>query len=98
MTTRYTVFLLTMASFLLTAQPTVARADTCNAFLETTYRSGPNFALPGDVYRVSVTIGAGEIAGGKELSVNRVRFSLDCNSAFTVDFPCDDGGLLMQYE
>jgi hypothetical protein len=73
-------------------------ANTCNAFLSIDYPSGPNFALPGDIYRVALEIGTGSINGGTQMQINRVRFQLDCSSAGTLGTPCTDDGALIEYE
>jgi hypothetical protein len=73
-------------------------ANTCNAFLSIDYPSGPDFALPGNVYRVGLEIGTGSITGGTQMQINRVRFELDCSSAGSLGIPCTDDGSLIEYE
>src|SRR5881296_2397424 len=81
------------------AAPRVAHAvNTCNGLITIDYVSGPDFALPGDVVRVKLTLGTGSIQGGTKLNVNRLRFDLDCDSNFTLGIPCTDEGSKVEYE
>ena len=78
------------------AAPGVARAvNTCNGLITIDYVTGPNFVIPGDVVRVRLTLGTGSIQGGTKLTVNRVRFDLDCNSGFPLVTPCTDEGMII---
>ena len=79
--------------------PSIAvAARTCNGLLTIDYVAGPNFPRPGDVVRVRLTLGTGSIQGGTKLTVNRLRFDLDCNSNFTLGIPCTDEGAIVEYE
>jgi len=81
------------------AAPGVAHAvNTCNGLITIDYVGGPDFALPGDVVRVKLTLGTGSIQGGTKLNVNRLRFDLDCDSNFTLGIPCTDEGMKVEYE
>src|SRR5207244_6634105 len=81
------------------AAPGVAHAvNTCNGLITIDYVAGPDFALPGDVVRVKLTLGTGSIQGGTKLNVNRLRFDLDCDSNFTLGIPCTDEGMIAEYE
>jgi len=81
------------------AAPRVAHAvNTCNGLITIDYVGGPDFALPGDVVRVKLTLGTGSIQGGTKLNVNRLRFDLDCDSNFTLGIPCTDEGMIAEYE
>ena len=81
------------------AAPGVARAvNTCNGLIMIDYVTGPNFVIPGDVVRVRLTLGTGSIQGGTKLTVNRVRFDLDCDSGFPLVTPCTDEGMIIEYE
>ena len=81
------------------AAPGVAHAvNTCNGLITIDYVAGPDFALPGDVVRVKLTLGTGSIQGGTKLNVNRLRFDLDCDSNFTLGIPCTDEGMKVEYE
>ncbi len=90
-------FLMVLAA--MAVAPRDAQAlNTCNAFLTIDYLSGPTFALPGDVYRVSLGVGTGSITGGTQMMINRVRFALDCSTAGSLGIPCTDDGSLIEYE
>src|SRR5947208_1638706 len=83
---------------LLAGAPSIAAAKTCNGLLTIDYVMGPNFPRPGDVVRVRLTLGTGSIQGGTKLTVNRLRFDLDCNSNFALGIPCTDEGAIVEYE
>ena len=89
--------LMMLAAMALAPLPAQA-ANTCNAFISIDYPSGPDFALPGDVYRVGLEIGTGLIGGGTQMKIDRVRFELDCSSAGALGIPCTDDGTLIEYE
>jgi hypothetical protein len=74
------------------------QANTCNGLVTIDYVTGPNFAVPGDVLRVRLTLGTGSINGGTSLTINVLRFDLDCNSNFALGLPCTDEGAFVQYE
>src|SRR5262249_33167556 len=74
------------------------QAQTCNGIVTIDYVSGPNFAVPGDVLRVRLTLGTGSINGGTHLTVSNLRFDLDCNSNNPLGLPCTDEGLMVEYE
>ena len=75
-------------------------ARTCNGLLTIDYVAGPNFAKPGDVVRVELTIGTGSIQNGSSstgtFTLNRLRFDLDCNADFTLGIPCTDEGAIVE--
>ena len=77
-------------------------ARTCNGLLTIDYVAGQNFAKPGDVVRVELTIGTGSIQNGSSstgtFTLNRLRFDLDCNADFTLGIPCTDEGAIVEYE
>jgi hypothetical protein len=73
-------------------------ALTCNGIVTIDYVSGPNFALPGDVVRVRLTLGTGSIDGGSTLTIQRLKFDLDCDASFALGLPCTDEGLKVEYE
>src|SRR5262249_7782903 len=74
------------------------QASTCNGLTTIDYTTGPNFAVPGDVYTVRISLGTGSITNGTQLTVQKVRFDLDCNSSFPLTFPCTDEGAFVEYE
>ena len=73
-------------------------ANTCGGFLSVDYSAAHEFSLPGDVVRVRLTFGAGSINGGTKLTVNRVRFDLDCDSTAPLGIGCTDEGAVIGYE
>src|SRR5262245_20381841 len=77
---------------------TASGQATCNGLTTIDYVSGPNFAVPGDVLRVQLSLGTGSINLGTQLTIQRLRFDLDCNSNFPLSFPCTDEGAFVQYE
>src|SRR5262245_59040278 len=85
--------------FLLACAPSTARAaNTCNGLLTIDYVGGPDFAIPGDIIRVRLTLGSGSIQGGTKLNINRLRFDLDCNANFALGLPCTDETMKVEYE
>ena len=93
---RCMVAVLVMLAIPLAFAPSVqAQANTCNGNLQINYVSGPSYALPGDIYRVELSLGTGSITGGTKMSINRVRFELDCASA---GVPCTDDGNVIKYK
>ena len=81
------------------ALPTPAAAvNTCNGLFTIDYVAGPNFALPGDVLRVQLTLGTGSITNGTKLMLSRIRFDMDCNDNFALGVPCTDEGAEVEYE
>jgi hypothetical protein len=77
---------------------TAAATNTCNGQFAIDYVAGPAFAIPGDILRVRLTIGTSSIQGGTMLTLNRVRFDLDCNDNFALGVPCTDEGMQVEYE
>src|SRR5215470_16988054 len=81
------------------ALPGVASANTCNGLFTIDYvPPSPNFPVPGDIVRVRLTLGTGSVVGGTELTINRLRFDLDCNDMFALGVPCTDEGPVVEYE
>ena len=73
-------------------------ANTCNGESELGYPLAPNFNEVGDIVHVVLTLGAGGIQGGTTLSINRVRFNLDCDSTAALDINCLDEGEIISYQ
>ena len=87
------------AGALLLFVPGMAPAQlTCNGLVSISYPTGPNFSVPGDTRRVRLTLGTGTISGGTQLSIQQLRFELDCNGNFPLTSPCTDEGLFVEYE
>src|SRR5690242_15990818 len=75
------------------ALPTPAAAQSeCNTLINLSYQGANPFALPGDNVTVVGKIGTGTIVGGTNntVSINRIRFDLDCNAGFALGIPCTD--------
>jgi len=90
--------LLSATAILAGLAPAVAGAATCNGLITIDYVGGPAFALPGDTVRVRLTLGTGSIQDGTLLTLDRVRFDLDCNSDSTLGIRCVDDGAIVEYE
>ena len=90
--------LLSATAILAGLAPAVAGAATCNGLITIDYVGGPAFALPGDTVRVRLTLGTGSIQDGTLLTLDRLRFDLDCNSDSTLGIPCVDDGATVEYE
>jgi hypothetical protein len=91
---------LPLAAFAWAALPAASwgQANTCNGLVTIDYVTGSNYAVPGDVIRVRLTLGTGSINGGTHLTIQRLRFDLDCDSNFALGLPCTDEGAFVQYE
>jgi hypothetical protein len=74
------------------------QAQTCNGLVTIDYVTGSNFAVPGDTLRVRLTLGTASINGGTQLTIQRLKFDLDCNSNFALGLPCTDEGSFVEYE
>jgi Dictyostelium (slime mold) repeat len=93
---RTLTFLLLMAGL---AGPAHA-ANVCNGMIQIEYVTGPSFPKPGDVVRVRLTVGTGNITGvvNPTFTLNRIRFDLDCqNPPPPGAVPCTDDGSVIKY-
>src|SRR5882724_5913952 len=80
------------------ALPTAVEAvNTCNTFAAIDYTAGPNFGLQGDTYTVKLSLFTGSITGGTKVTVNRVRFNLDCTDGTAGQLNCTDLGASISY-
>src|SRR5215475_10507777 len=80
---------------LLLGAPGIARAAlTCNAFVHLVYVGH----TPPNVVRVRVSVVAGAILGGTKVTMDEIRFDLDCDSNFPLLPPCTDEGAVIEYE
>jgi hypothetical protein len=77
--------------------PTGARAQTCNALLSIGVAPGGQTDF-GDVRTITLTMGAGGIIGGTQLTINAVRYDLDCDDDSPLTIPCDDQGDIFNYQ
>ena len=81
---------------MLLGAPAIARAgQLCNGFIHVDYV--PN---TGNVVRVRILVGTGKITGGPQnvLTIDHIRFNLDCDSRFPLAPPCTDEGAVVEYE
>src|SRR6266849_5220567 len=80
------------------ALPTPARAvtSTCNTFIAIGLNTPFNVMKVNDVATVSLTLGTGAIQNGTKVTINRVRYELDCVAPSFVG--CADQGAIFEYE
>jgi hypothetical protein len=52
---------------------------------------------PGDVVRVRLALGAGPINGGTQVTINKIRFDMDCNADDPLGIGCTDEGDIVEY-
>jgi hypothetical protein len=88
-----------MGGIALTALPfgTAMAQDTCNALVSIGVSPGGATAV-GNTRTITLSLGAGGIVGGTELTYNQVRYDLDCNSNFPLTLPCTDQGNIFSYQ
>src|SRR3989454_662353 len=75
-----------------------ARAVDCNGALNLGVSQGVNFEKVGDEATIKINLGSGTIAGGTHITLNRIRYELDCNHNFALGVPCTDQGDIMSYK
>src|SRR5437667_8613719 len=76
-----------------------ARAQvTCNGALFLTVTQPTSFIQVGDEAFITINLGSGVIEGGTSITINRVRYELDCNHLFALGVPCTDQGDIMSYD
>src|SRR5436309_5188896 len=76
-----------------------ARAQvTCNGALFLTVTQPTSFIQVGDEAFITINLGSGVIEGGTSITINRVRYELDCNHLFALGVPCADQGDIMSYD
>lgn len=73
--------------------------DECNALVAIGTLSGDDFAIPGgpgvgSVYRRQVRIGTESIEPPGPLTIERLRFALDCQNVALIDFCMDEGDVV----
>ena len=83
-----------LALAMLLGAPAIARAAlSCHAFIEMDY-----VGHTANVVRVKISVGAGAILGGTEVTMDEIRFDLDCDSTQPLLPPCTDEGAVIEYE
>jgi hypothetical protein len=90
-------FLLGSAVALTLYLPGAAEAQTCNAQLAIAVNPGGPTDF-GDLRTVTLTMGAGGIVGGTQLTINAVQYNLDCDDDSPLVLPCDDQGDIFDYQ
>jgi len=74
-----------------------APADSCSMRLDLDYLSAQGEAAPGDLVRARLTLGTAAIAGGTSVTVDALRFFLQCNANASRLLPCVQGGAVVAY-
>jgi hypothetical protein len=72
-------------------------AGTCRASMDISYPEAGVSSEIGDLVHIQIKLGARTIRGGTSLSINRVRFNLDCNNA-NLGINCPDDGGVVSYQ
>ena len=77
----------------------LAQVSTCGGvlFIDYVQPPTPNYAQDADVVRIRLTFGAGRIRNGTHLTIDKVRFSLDCRKEATFPGLCTDHGPVIYY-
>ncbi len=91
---RTLVLVAVVAALAMAPKVTFGFADSCNARADFLYLSPQNYYQVGDTVRVQIQLGSGIIQGGTQVTINRVRFELDCTA---LGVPCPDAGNLISY-
>src|SRR5262245_56846223 len=92
MTTRVLLGMAVVAALI----PRGAQAQSCSALLTIGVSPG-GITDFGDVQTITLTLGAGGIVGGTQLTINTVRYDLDCSQDSRLTVPCDDMGDIFDY-
>lgn len=84
------------SSLLCSAGSPVQGQNTCNANISINYDSVQMPNTIGSVDTVRLTMSTGTIVGGTKITIQRVRFNLDCAQASLPG--CTDDGLVVRYQ
>jgi hypothetical protein len=71
--------------------------ETCQIQLSLDYLAGKTEAVPGDLVRTRITLGTGAIQGGTTLTVEVLRYFLQCDADASRLLPCDQDGAIVAY-
>ncbi len=76
-----------------------AVAGTCHASVQLEVAQAGFLAI-GDEATITINIGSGPIVGGllNQVTIDRVRYELDCNVLAALGVPCTDQGDIMSYD
>src|SRR6185503_7670149 len=98
---KWSLALLALTAMVALSVPAMAspEANTCNGSSELSYPTAPNFVAIGDNVHVVLSLGAGGITTGSNLtlSINRVKFNLDCQAS-NLGINCLDDGPVISYQ
>lgn len=89
-----------LALGLVAASGAPALADvtgTCQVQLGLDYLSAQSEAVPGDLVRARLTLGTGAIQGGTTLTVETLRYFLQCDADAPRLLPCEQDGAIVAY-
>jgi hypothetical protein len=88
---------LSLLSVLLASPPSQANAQvTCGAFIAIGI-SPPGIVDVGGTKTITLDVGAGAIQGGLQVTINRLKYDLDCDADFALGLPCTDQGAVFAY-
>jgi hypothetical protein len=80
------------------APAAVHAQSTCNTNLAFDYTTSHAFQAIGDVVTVKLTLSTQSIVNGTKVTLNRLRFDLDCDIGAPLGVGCMDDGPGIQYE
>src|SRR5215470_3871248 len=84
--------------FAATVPMRAAAQNTCEALLSISVSPATPMAI-GNTRTITLTLGAGTpIIGGTKVTINQVRYDLDCDATFPLTVPCADQGNIMNYQ
>jgi hypothetical protein len=84
--------------FAATAGPALADpTSSCQIQLGLDYLSGQNEVVPGDIVRARLTLGTGAIQGGTTLTIEALRYFLQCDAGASRLLPCEQDGSVVAY-
>src|SRR5262245_15357657 len=75
------------------------RADaqaTCNTFIAIGI-APPGVVPVGGTKTITLSVGADGILGGTQVTINRLKYDLDCDADFALGIPCTDQGAVFAY-
>jgi hypothetical protein len=83
-------------------QTKAVHAQECNGLVnvQNNVNSGPNWTDIGDIRRVRIRVGTGDITGGSlnQMTVNRLKFNMDCNAGNLGISQCVSDSEIITYE
>jgi hypothetical protein len=70
--------------------------STCNTFINIGV-APPGVVDVGGTKTITLDVGAGGIQGGTQVTINRLKYDLDCDGDFALGIPCTDQGDVFRY-